>query len=146
MVVAGTTQIGVIEKRGRTAFLGGCVVGLAGEKGGDALAIEDAQFEGAGGDRFEASRIEAAIRAQNAQAGAEPLFGVRPTGELALIRPSVLGRSCRRSGGTDPASTRRSADGSWACGRGPCRACGPCSGAGAPRRAGRDGRPRPCAR
>ena len=53
MVVAGTAQIGVIEQRGGTAFLGGGVVGLAGEKGGDALAIEDAQFEGAGGDRFE---------------------------------------------------------------------------------------------
>src|SRR6202167_6840785 len=81
MVVAGTTQIGVIEKRGGTAFPGRGVVRLAGEKGGDALAVEDAQFESAGGDRFEASRIEAAVRAQNAQAGAEPLFGVRPTGE-----------------------------------------------------------------
>ena len=47
MVVAGTTQIGVIEKRGGTAFLGRGVVRLAGEKGGDALAVEDAQFEGA---------------------------------------------------------------------------------------------------
>src|ERR1700722_16730218 len=81
MVVAGTTQIGVIEKRGGTAFPGRGVVRLAGEKGGDALAVEDAQFEGAGGDRFEASRIDATIRAQNAQAGAEPLFGVRPAGE-----------------------------------------------------------------
>ena len=60
MVVAGTTQIGVIEKRGGTAFLGRGVVGLAREKGGDALAIEDAQFEGAGRDRFDAGRIEAA--------------------------------------------------------------------------------------
>src|ERR1700761_5295778 len=102
MVVAGTTQIGVIEKRGGTAFPGRGVVRLAGEKGGDALAVEDAQFEGVGGHRFEgrraalavgaallgggggvrseASRIEATIRAQNAQAGAEPLFGVRPAG------------------------------------------------------------------
>jgi len=58
MLVAGTTQIGVIEKRGGTAFLGRVVVRLAREKGGDALAVEDAQFEGAGRDRFEASRIE----------------------------------------------------------------------------------------
>ena len=36
IVVAGTTQIGVIEKRGGTAFLGRRVVRLAGEKGGDA--------------------------------------------------------------------------------------------------------------
>ena len=81
MVVAGTTQIGVIEKRGGTAFLGRGVVRLAGEKGGDALAVEDAQFEGAGRDRFDACRVDAAIGAQNAQACAEPLFGVRPAGE-----------------------------------------------------------------
>ena len=76
MVVAGTTQIGVIEKRGGTAFLGRGVVRLAGEKGGDALAVEDAQFEGAGGDRFDACRVDAAIRAQNPEAGSEALFGV----------------------------------------------------------------------
>src|ERR1700752_3930861 len=73
MVVAGTTQIGVIEKRGGTAFLGRGVVRLAGEKGGDPFAIEDPQWGGGGRDGFEASRIEAAIRAQNAQAGAKPL-------------------------------------------------------------------------
>src|SRR3984957_2235313 len=81
MVEAGTTQIGVIEKRGGTAFLGCGVVRLAGEKGGDALAVEDAQFERAGRDRFEPRRVQTAIRAQNAQAGAKPLFGVRPAGE-----------------------------------------------------------------
>ena len=69
MIVAGTAQIGVIEQRGGRFVLGGCVVGLAREKGRDALAIEDAQFEGAGGDRFEAGGINAAKRAQNAQAG-----------------------------------------------------------------------------
>ena len=73
MVVAGTTQIRVIEKRCGTAFPGCGVVRLA-EKGGDALAVEGAQFEGVGRDRFEATRIQAAIRAQNAQAGAEPWF------------------------------------------------------------------------
>src|SRR5271163_3460731 len=77
MVVAGTTQIGVSEKRGGTAFPGRGVVRLAREKGSDALAMEGAQWEGARRDRFEPSRSEAAIRAQNAQAGAEPLFGVR---------------------------------------------------------------------
>ena len=81
MVVAGTAQIGVIEKRGGTAFPGHGVVRLAREKGGDALAVEESEFERAGGDRFKESRIEATIRAQNAQASAEPLFGVRPAGE-----------------------------------------------------------------
>src|SRR6202012_2204707 len=58
MGVAGTTQIGVIEKRGGTAFLGRGGVRLADEKGGDAFSIEDAQFEGAGRDRFDACRVD----------------------------------------------------------------------------------------
>ena len=69
---------------------------LAGEEGGDALAIEDAQFDGAGRHRFDADRIEAAIRAQNAEAGAEPLFGMRPAGEHGAdqafgVRPDLAG-------------------------------------------------------
>jgi len=61
MVVAGTAQIDVVEERGRTAVLGRRIVVFAGEKGGDALAIEDAQFDGAGRHRFDADRVEAAI-------------------------------------------------------------------------------------
>jgi hypothetical protein len=71
MVVAGTAQIGVVEERGWTAVLGGGRVAFAGEEGGDPLAIEDAQSDGAGRHRFDADRIEAAIGAQNAKAGAE---------------------------------------------------------------------------
>jgi hypothetical protein len=52
MIVAGAAQIGVIEQRGGRFVLGGRVVGLAREKRRDALAIEDAQFEGAGRDCF----------------------------------------------------------------------------------------------
>ncbi len=66
IVVAGATQIDVVEQRGGGIVVGGRVVGLAGEQGGHALAIEDAQFEGAGGDRFEAGGIDVAIGAQNA--------------------------------------------------------------------------------
>src|SRR5271156_6930375 len=96
MVVAGTTQIGVIEKRGGMAFLGSGVVRLAGEKSGDALAVEDAQFERSGGDRFEAGGIDAAIGTQNAQASAEPLLGMRPAGEHGAdqafgVRPDLAG-------------------------------------------------------
>jgi hypothetical protein len=43
MVVAGTAHIGVVEERGGAAVLGGGMVRLAAEEGGDALAIEDAQ-------------------------------------------------------------------------------------------------------
>ena len=71
----------MIQQSDGRIVLGGRVVGLAREKRRDGLAIEDAQFDGSGRDRFEASRIEAAIRAQDAEAGAEPLFGVRPAGE-----------------------------------------------------------------
>jgi hypothetical protein len=48
MVVAGTAQIGVIEQGGGRIVLGGRVVGFASEQRGDALAIEDADLEGAG--------------------------------------------------------------------------------------------------
>src|SRR5271165_7412608 len=97
MVVTGTAQIGVVEERGGAVVLGGgSVVGFAGEKGGDALAIEDAQFDGAGRDRLEAGRVEPAIGAQNAEAGAEPLFGMRPAGEHGAdqafgVRPDLAG-------------------------------------------------------
>lgn len=91
MVVAGTAQIGVVEERGGTAVPGGGAVWLAGKEGGDALAMEDAQFDGAGGDRLEAGRVEAAIGAQNAEAGAESLFGMRPAGEHGADQPSVVG-------------------------------------------------------
>ena len=46
MVVAGTAQIRVVEEGGG-AVLGGSWVAFAGEEEGDALAIEDAQFDGA---------------------------------------------------------------------------------------------------
>ena len=69
---------------------------LAGEQRGDALAVEDAQFDGAGRDRLEAGRVEAAIGAQNAEAGAEPLFGMGPAGEHGAdqafgVRPDLAG-------------------------------------------------------
>ena len=88
-------QIRVVEQRGGSAVLGGAVR-LAGEEGSDALAIEDAQFDSAGRDRLEAGRVEAAIGAQNAEAGAEPLFGMRPAGEHGAdqafgVRPDLAG-------------------------------------------------------
>ena len=60
------------------------------------MQVEDAQFDGAGRHRLEAGRIEAAIRAQNAKAGAEPLFGMRPAGEHGAdqafgVRPDLAG-------------------------------------------------------
>jgi hypothetical protein len=81
MVVARTAHIGVVEERGGAAVLGGGMVRLVGEEGGDALAIEDAQFDGAGRHSFDADGVEAAIGAQNTKTGAEPLFGMRPAGE-----------------------------------------------------------------
>ena len=96
MVVAGAAQIGVVEERRLAAVLGGGLVALSGEEGGDALASERADFEGAGRDRFGARRIDAAIRAQDAKAGAEALFGMRPAGEHGDdqpfgVRPDLAG-------------------------------------------------------
>ena len=80
---------------------------FAGEERGDALAIDrqvrnpcsgcgrlaskDAQFDGLRGDRLEACRIEAAIGAQNPQAGSEACSGCGRLARMALIKPSVLG-------------------------------------------------------
>ena len=91
MVVAGTAQIGVVEEGGGTAVLGGSGVAFAGEEGGDALAREDAQFDGAGRHRLDAGRVEAAIGAQNAQAGRNPCSGCGRLASTALIKPSVFG-------------------------------------------------------
>ena len=91
MVVAGTAQIGVVEEGGRTAVLGGSRVVFAGEEGGDALAIEDAQFDGAGRDRLEAGGIEAAIGARMPRQVRNPCSGCGRLASTALIKPSVFG-------------------------------------------------------
>ena len=119
---------------------------LAGEERGDALAIEDAELDGAGGDRLEPGGIETAIGVQNPQGSPETLFGVGRLASTALIRPSVFGPIFWPNGGNRPASTRRNAGGSWACARKSSRACGPCTVADGRRRAGRDGKSRPCGR
>ena len=75
MVVAGTAQIGVVEERRLATVFGRCLVVLLGQEGGDALAIERAKFEGAGRHGLDVRRIDAPIRAQDAKAGSEALFG-----------------------------------------------------------------------
>jgi hypothetical protein len=63
MVVAGAAQIGVVEERRLAAVFGGRLVALLGKEGGDALAIERAEFEGSGRDGLDVGRIDAPIRA-----------------------------------------------------------------------------------
>ena len=75
MVVAGTAQIGVVKERRLAAVFRRRLVALLGQERGDALAIERAEFEGSGRDRLDVSRIDAPIRAQDAEAGPEALFG-----------------------------------------------------------------------
>ena len=90
--------------------LGARVVGLAGEKGRHALAVEDAQFDGASRDGFNAASVEPAIRAQNPQAGAEPLLGMLSAGEHGAdqafgVRPNLAGpaaETIRRPFGVAP--------------------------------------------
>jgi hypothetical protein len=62
VVVAGTADIGVVEQRDGTGVRARGVE-LAGEERGDALAIEDAQFDGSGRDGLNAEGVEPAIRA-----------------------------------------------------------------------------------
>ena len=83
-------------RRARVAAVPGGRRGFAGEQRGDALAIERADLEGAGRDRFGARGIDAAIKLQNAQAGAKALFGMSPAGEHGGdqplgVRPDLAG-------------------------------------------------------
>src|SRR3974390_2057107 len=87
MVIAGAAQIGVVEQRRRPAIPGGRRAGFAGEQRGDAFAIESADFQRAGGDGFGESRIDAAVKLQNAEAGPEALFGMAPAGEDGRDEP-----------------------------------------------------------
>src|ERR1700722_4311967 len=87
MVVAGTAQIGVVKERRLAAVFRRRLVALLGQERGDALAIERAEFEGAGRDRLDMNRIDAPIRAQDAEAGPEALFGMRPTCEHGDDQP-----------------------------------------------------------
>ena len=48
MVIAGTAHIGVVEQGGLAAVVGRRFVAFLCEKGGDALAVERAEFEGPG--------------------------------------------------------------------------------------------------
>jgi hypothetical protein len=51
-----------------------------GQERGDALAVENAEFDRAGADGFKPTNVEAAVGAQDAEAGAKPLLGMRPAG------------------------------------------------------------------
>ena len=57
MVVIGAAHIGVVEQRGRAAVIGSRSVALLRKKGGEALAIERAEFEGAGLSDAEINKI-----------------------------------------------------------------------------------------
>jgi hypothetical protein len=81
VVIAGPTQIGGVEERRLAAVFGGGFVVLLAKEGRDALAIERAEFEGEGRDRLDVNQIDAPIRAQDAKAGPEAIFGMRPAGQ-----------------------------------------------------------------
>lgn len=76
MEVAGTTQIGVVDDGAGTGGRpGGFVVG---DEGCDALAGQPANLDSAGRYRLGAITAEVAIKAQDTQACAKALFGMRP--------------------------------------------------------------------
>src|ERR1700730_15479213 len=87
MVVAGTAQIGVVEERRLAVVFRRRLAALLSQERGDALAIERAELEGSGRDRFDVSLIDAPIRAQDAQAGPKSWFGMGPTGQHSDDQP-----------------------------------------------------------
>jgi hypothetical protein len=104
----------VIEERGLSAVFRGRPVALAGEERGDALAGERADLQGAGRNCFGARRIDAAIKTQDAKAGAKTLFGMPPAGEHGGdqplgVRPDLAGPAAepvRRPLGVTPVGSR----------------------------------------
>ena len=72
VVVTTTAHVRVVEQRDG-AGVRARRVELAGEERSDALAVEDAQFDGSGRDRLDVCGVEPAKGAQNPQAGAKPL-------------------------------------------------------------------------
>ena len=81
----------MIEQRRSAAAGRARLIELVGEDGRHAFVGERADRDGAGGDRFGALGIDAAIEPQNAEAGAESLFGCSRLASTATISPSVLG-------------------------------------------------------
>ena len=72
------------------------------EDGGDALVIERADLDRAGGDRLRSGGINAPIETQDAKACAEPLLRMWPSGNTVMISASVLDRSPAPGSGSVP--------------------------------------------
>ena len=88
MEVAGTTQIGVIDDgAGTGGGPGGFVIG---DERCNALAGQPADLDGAGRDGLGAIAMEIPIKAQNAQACPEALFGMRPVRQNGDDQPLGL--------------------------------------------------------
>ena len=66
-------------------------VELAGKEGGDALAVEDAQFDGSGRDRLEAGGSRPRKARRMPRQVRNPCSGWGRLSSTALIKPSVFG-------------------------------------------------------
>ena len=78
MVIAGTADVDVQDRRAVRGARRRLGLEPMLEDGGDALVVERTDLDRADGDRLRSGGIDAALEAQNAVAGAEPLFRVRP--------------------------------------------------------------------
>jgi hypothetical protein len=83
VVVAGAAGVGVQDRRSVRGVLRCLALEPVLEDGGDALVIERADLHCAGGDRLRSGGIDAAIEAQDAEAGTKPLLRMWPSGQHA---------------------------------------------------------------
>jgi len=81
MVVAGTADVGMQDRCAVRGVLRRPGLEPILEDGGDALVIERADLDRAAGDRFRTVSLDAAIEAQDAEAGPEALFRMGPAGQ-----------------------------------------------------------------
>jgi hypothetical protein len=115
MVVAGTADVGVQDPRSVVRGIqrrSGLEPVL--EDGGDALIVERPNFHRAGGDCLRSGRINAAIKAQDAKACAEPLLRVWPSSQhgddqclgVGTDRPRLILEAFRVPLGIEPMRAR----------------------------------------
>lgn len=79
VVVAGAADVGVKDRHAvRWALMCGMPIELVVEDGANRAVSERADLDGARGSGFEPAATERTRQTENAQAGAESLFGMRP--------------------------------------------------------------------
>ncbi len=89
MKVAWAAKIGVLADGGGFVGMPGCLVGA--DEGGDTLAVQSADLDGAGGNGLSLARVYLPVEIEDAKACSKALFGMRAAGKNGDHQPLGLG-------------------------------------------------------